>query len=63
MYFEVKGVTKDYPAASSWCGCPKPNTQALFNCNEISYKDLTKGALDLLTKMKCNVSSNAYSEV
>ena len=58
MYFEGKGVTKDYSAAASWYGCPKPNTQALSNCKEISYKDLPKGALDLLIKMKCNVSAN-----
>lgn len=60
MYFEGKGVTKDYPAAASWYGCPKPNTQALSNCKEISYKDLPKGALDLLIKMKCTVANYDY---
>ena len=58
MYFEGIGVTKDFRAAATWYGCPKPDTQALSNCREISYKDLPQGALDLLRKMKCDVSSN-----
>jgi hypothetical protein len=58
MYFEGIGVTKDYPEAARWYGCPKPSTQALANCRAISYKALPQGALDLLTKMKCDVSSN-----
>jgi hypothetical protein len=58
MYFEGRGVIKDYPEAARWYGCPKPNTQSLSSCREISYQDLPQGALDLLTKMKCDVSSN-----
>lgn len=58
IYFEGIGVTKNYPEAANWYGCPKPNVQALSSCREISYKDLPKGALHLLIKLKCNVSSN-----
>ncbi len=58
MYFDGKGVTKNYLEAANWYGCPKPNIRALSSCREISYKDLPKGALDLLTKMNCSVSSN-----
>jgi hypothetical protein len=58
MYFEGIGVTKDYSEAARWYGCPKPNTVALASCRAISYKDLPDGALDLLAKMKCDVSSN-----
>ena len=58
MYFDGIGVTKDYGEAARWYGCPKPNTEALARCRAISYKDLPDGALHLLTKMKCDVSSN-----
>jgi hypothetical protein len=58
MYFEGIGVTKDYSEAARWYGCPKPNIQELSNCREISYRDLPQGALDLLRRMKCDVSSN-----
>ncbi|HEV2448415.1 MAG TPA: tetratricopeptide repeat protein, partial [Candidatus Sulfopaludibacter sp.] len=58
MYFEGRGVQKDYAEAARWYRCPPPNTQALSSCKEISYKDLPDGALKLLTKMKCDVTSN-----
>ena len=58
MYFEGIGVTRDYAEAARWYGCPRPNTEALASCRAISYKDLPEGALDLLAKMKCDVSSN-----
>jgi hypothetical protein len=58
MYFEGRGVAKDYPEAARWYGCPKPNIRALSSCTEISYKDLPQGALDLLAQLKCDVSSN-----
>src|ERR1700722_9437927 len=53
MYFEGRGVPKDYSEAARWYGCPKPNIQALSTCRETSYKDLPQGPLDLLKKMKC----------
>jgi hypothetical protein len=58
MYFEGIGVTRDYAEAARWYGCPSPSVQALASCRAISYKDLPEGALDLLTKMKCDVSSS-----
>lgn len=58
IYFEGNGVQKDYAAAASWYGCPKPDARALANCIEASYKDLPPAALELLQRMKCKVSSN-----
>jgi hypothetical protein len=55
MYFDGRGVEKNYSEAARLYGCPKPNVKALGSCHEISYKDLPQGALDLLTKMKCDV--------
>jgi hypothetical protein len=58
MYFEGIGVTRDYAEAARWYGCPRPSVQALASCRETSYKDLPQEALNLLTKMKCDVDSN-----
>jgi hypothetical protein len=55
MYFEGRGVEKNYSEAARLYGCPKPNVQALASCRDVSRTDLPKGALDLLAKMKCDV--------
>jgi hypothetical protein len=55
MYFDGRGVEKNYSEAARLYGCPKPNTQALASCRSVSRDDLPKGALDLLAKMKCDV--------
>jgi hypothetical protein len=58
MYFSGTGVARDYTQAARWYGCPPPNSQALGECREVTYKDLPTGALDLLKKIGCDVSSN-----
>ena len=58
MFFDGRGVSKDYSEAARWYGCPMPSAQTLTACRGTSYEDLPQGALDLLKKMKCHVSSN-----
>jgi hypothetical protein len=58
MYFEGKGVPKDYDEAARWDRCPRPSIQAMVGCKQIKYKDLPQPALDLLSKMKCDVDPN-----
>src|SRR5208337_1204151 len=42
MYFEGRGVEKNYSEAARLYGCPTPNVKALASCRDISRKDLPK---------------------
>ena len=57
MYLDGKGVERDYSEAASWLRCPKLDAQLVSSCT--ATIDLPQPALDLLTKMKCDVEGGA----
>ena len=58
MYFDGKGVQRDFAEAARWFRCPKPSEAILASCKEITYKDLPVRAVQLLQKMKCEVAKD-----
>ena len=59
LYFDGNGVKQDFAEAARWYGCPKPSEAILASCEQISYKDLPRGARDLLTRARCEVRSGS----
>ena len=42
MFFDGRGVSKDYSEAARWYGCPMPSVQTLTACRGTSYEGLPR---------------------